>query len=95
MLALLFACAPISTAQSGTSDTLVELDVEAHAIGSYTADASTPGAVIVACDYESGARWYGPSADPRIGLSWSPEDGGYYAIGAEDGFVECHLWRVK
>lgn len=95
MIAILLACAPISTARGGSSDSLTELDVEAHAEGSYTADATTSGAVIVACDYDSGARWYGPSADPRISLSWSSSEGGYYAIGADADFAECHLWRVK
>ncbi|MEY4956181.1 MAG: hypothetical protein RL409_438 [Gemmatimonadota bacterium] len=97
LFTFLAACltAPTDATGSASSDaTIRELDVDGGN-GSYTAEASEPGAIVVACESEAGALTYGPREDPRISYSWSPEDGGIYSIGADARFVDCHIWQVR
>lgn len=96
----LSACVATSAHSAKAGDTkaasLRELDV--YALGSgFGADAASPGPVIVACESENGGFQYGPSADPRINVSWTPigDDGPLYIIGASAEFVSCHLWAIE
>lgn len=97
MTILLLACVatlPTTASAAGASAALVELDVHTQGSG-FAADASAPGAIIVACENAQGAYTYGPKDDPRIYVTWSPSDGGFYQIGAADEFLDCRVWVVK
>lgn len=97
MIAILLACSTLTTtaAQSGSkSVALQELEVVDNG-AAFEAELSEPAPVVVACENSSGAVRYGPSDDPRISVAWSDEDGGRLVVGAEDSFVDCHVWTFR